>query len=209
MARDDEWHRVVPQGGAYRAHRLRPADLSGDPAVGPDLPARDLEGLHPDRLLELGVAAKVERHGRPAVALETAPDRPLKADRERAGDGATAGAHLVGARERRRVAGEVGGRHATPVPRHEHVAERGGDGREGIDQPDLDEHVVGKLGGCHGPERERPGAVVIDGGHAVSSWRSCWVRVWRRMARPRWTWALTVPTGRSRAAAMSSYERSS
>ena len=62
--------------------------------------------------------------------------------------------------------------------------------------------------GAAAPRRERPrrGRVVERGrscGHLLGS--SCAVRVERvrSMARPRWTWALTVPSGRSSAAAIS------
>ena len=51
-----------------------PADLGGDPAVRPDLAARDLEGLVPDVALEVGVAAQVEVDPHPAVAGEPAVD---------------------------------------------------------------------------------------------------------------------------------------
>ena len=74
VARDDERHRVVAERGADRAHGPRPADLGGDPAVRPDLAARDLEGLGPDIALERRLAAQVERDPRPPIAGEPSVD---------------------------------------------------------------------------------------------------------------------------------------
>ena len=65
----DERDRVVAERRPDRADRPRPADLGGDPAVRPDLAARDLEGLAPDVLLERAVAAQVEVDPDPPVAV--------------------------------------------------------------------------------------------------------------------------------------------
>src|SRR5262249_29248670 len=45
VARDEVRDRVVRKRGADRAHRSRVTDLTRDPAVGPDLAARNLECL--------------------------------------------------------------------------------------------------------------------------------------------------------------------
>ena len=71
----DERHGVVAEGRADRADGLRAADLGGDPAVRPDLAARDLEGLVPDVAFEVGVAAQVEVDPDPTVAVEPPRDR--------------------------------------------------------------------------------------------------------------------------------------
>ncbi len=81
VARHDERHRVVPQGGADGADRLRTADLRGDPAVRPDLAPRDLERLVPDVALEVGVAAQVQVDPDAAVAVQPARDGPAETAR--------------------------------------------------------------------------------------------------------------------------------
>ncbi len=75
VARDDERDRVVAERRPDGPDRLRPADLGGDPAVRPDLAARDLERLRPDVALEVGPAAQVERDPGAPVAAEPAVDR--------------------------------------------------------------------------------------------------------------------------------------
>ena len=72
VARHDERHRVVAERRPDGADRLRPADLRRDPAVRPDLAARDLERLAPDVELELGAAAQVERDPDPPARRRVA-----------------------------------------------------------------------------------------------------------------------------------------
>ena len=110
------------------------------------------------------------------------------------------------ARARRRSAALHLG-HAAPVPGDPQRADGGREGRHAVDEADLDQHVVGDVGA--GPATARtaraPGASSGSGaagsgdaGHAVSSSSSVPVIAARSSARPRWTWALSVPSGRPR-----------
>ena len=76
MARHHERHGVVGKRGSNGPNSLRTTDFRGNPAVGTDLAAGDLEGLEPDRDLELGVPAKVERNPHAPIAGETGFDGP-------------------------------------------------------------------------------------------------------------------------------------
>ena len=208
MARDDERHGVVPERRADRPDRLRAADLGGDPAVGPDLAARDLEGLVPDVAFEVGVAAQVEVDADPPVAVEAACDRRGKAlGHPLDGMCRAPGPGQVVRLERRVVIGRLDRRDAQPVPGHDERPDRGVEAGVAVGQADLGEHVRGEAGRSRRAEagqRRLHGSIV--GGHAVISSRSCrWAasNAVRNSASPRWTCALTVPSGRSRAMASS------
>ena len=209
VARHDERHRVVSERGPDGADRLGPADLGGDPAVRPDLAARDLERLVPDVALEVGVAAQVEVDPHPAIAGEPAGDRRGQPIGQPVGADARAGRSGRGGPPRTRRRRRPPRRSTRPARSRPPRAARSGSrtartgrparprrGRSGRAWPG---RVVAEAG--HGRLE-----VAIVGGHAVISSRS---RRWaasnavRNRARPRWTWALTVPSGRSRAVASS------
>src|SRR5512134_2067993 len=200
VTRDDERDRVVAKRGPDGPNRLRPADLGGDPAVRPDLAAGDLEGLEPDGPLELRRPAKVEVDPGPAIAGQTPLDGPGEALWQRVATLRTAAGPGGPKRADRRI-----------------------DQRVVIGEPDRDERVVGQVGrrrfGQCGDRRldrrevdrrpRRRGRLSV---HAVNSSRSCrWLarNASRSVARPRWTWALSVPSGRPSAAAISAYDRPS
>ena len=208
VAGHDQRDRVVAEGRAHGPDRLRAPDLGGDPAVRPDLAARDLEGLVPDVPLEVGVAAQVEVDPDAPVAVEPPGDgagRDASGSRS-AAMGRAAGPRDVVGLERGVVRGRLDGRHAQPVPGHDERPDRRVEPGVQVGQPDLAEDVRGQGRRCPGQQGGHGGLDVTIGGHAVISSRS---RRWaasnavRNRARPRWTWALTVPSGRSRAAASS------
>src|SRR5205807_183590 len=60
VAGNEQRNRIVRQSSAHSPHRLRPADLLGDPGIGRYLAPRDLQCLAQDRLLELGESAQVK-----------------------------------------------------------------------------------------------------------------------------------------------------
>ena len=209
MARDDERHRVVAEGRADRADRLRPADLRGDPAVRPDLAARDLEGLAARRRARsrCGRAGR----GRCGPAGRRSSRRAMAVAR-RSGTRSTgcAGRPVRARWFASNVASSrrgLDGRDAQPVPGHDERPDRRVEAGVAIGQADVGQHVRGEAGGSRHAEagqRRLQGSIV--GGHAVISSRSCrWAAssAVRNNARPRWTCALTVPSGRSRAMASS------
>ena len=174
VARHDQRHGVVAERRADGPDRLRPADLGGDPAVRPDLAARDVEGLAPDVLLELAVAAQVEVDAHAAVAPEPALDRPGQrgrqlVGRERPGD-------RSGPRGSRANSGGLHAADPAAVPGHEQRPDHGVHAGHPVGQPDLDEDVRGQRRRARSSRmsamaasRSRLGAV---GGHAVISSRS-------------------------------------
>ena len=143
VARHDQRDRVVAERRADGADRLRPADLGGDPAVRPDLAARDVEGLAPDVLLELAVAAQVEVDAHAPVAGEPALDRAARArsgsasgrERRAAGPG-----RVAARRTSRRLAPPL---HAAAVPGHVQRPDRRVEAGDAVGQADLDEDVRG------------------------------------------------------------------
>ena len=89
VARDQDGHRVAPEGGPSRARTAAgPADLAGEPPVRSGLAPGDLRRLGQDGPLEIARAAEVEaqvggpgrcagrRSGRPAAGQR--PGRPLE-----------------------------------------------------------------------------------------------------------------------------------
>src|SRR5260221_71340 len=225
MAGQDEGHGVMGQSGADGSDGLRVADLGGDPAVRPDLATRDLERLPPDRGLERGRAPEVELNGRPPVAGQSPGDGPGEGRRQGldAGDGSTrVGSN--GVLERIAIAREPDPRDAAAVPGHECLAERRLDRRVPIGEPDGHEGAIADGGRRGRPQGSKLG---FDRDHASTSaaanvrpeltwgWvadagvASAAVEVessTRRRSSPRETWALTVPSGRPRAAAVSATE---
>ena len=210
VTRHDERDRVVAERGPDGAHGPRPPDLRGDPAVRPDLAARDLERLPPDVLLEWAVAAQVQRDADSAVTVEPAGDGALEAGRQLATDRPAAGRRQVTCLERGVVGGDVDGRHAAAVPGDDERPQRRLDAGVPVDEADLDQHrraqrrrrrrgEVGELGRLGLRGFERHGHAVISSGSRRASVSS----MVRSRAIPRWTWALTVPSGRPRAAAAS------
>ena len=119
MARDDERHRVVSQGRPDGTNRLRPADLGGDPAIRPDLAARDLEGL-----AQTSRSKSVRpRRSRSMRTRRSPPSRRSMAERRLAGRLARIrpppGPGRVLGFERGVLTGGLHGRDAEPVPGHD------------------------------------------------------------------------------------------
>ena len=165
------WPSAVPDG----PDRLRPADLGRDPAVRPDLAARDVEGLAPDVALEVAVAAQVEIDAHPAVARQSPLDGPrasvvrqgVRREHRASGPGRVARGELgrldaadARARSRPRTSGPIGEsmramRSASPTSTRTFGRERGGGGA-----------VEGR------PSAASRIASSEVRGHAVISWRS-------------------------------------
>src|SRR5439155_9345735 len=124
VARDDQRHGVVAERRPDSPDRPGPADLGCDPAIWPDLAARDLEGLHPDRLLERRRAAQVEVDPDLAVAGEPSLDLPGEIVRQ----GVMASRNTSRSGEEPRLEFDIVGcprdlRHTASVPRHAQRAE--------------------------------------------------------------------------------------
>ena len=209
VARDDERNGVVAERRPDGSHRLRPADLRRDPAVGPDLARAGSRGLLQDLALERRCGRGGRREPRPAGRLRAAARcawpgprarRPRPRRRhDRSGSrwcARTSASSIVcstadtRARSRPRTAARAAIRSARSDPPGRPARGRPAQGRR--------------------RRKAQPGEGSFDGsvvgGHAVISSRS---RRWavssavRRSARPRWTCALTVPSGRSSAWATS------
>ena len=214
VARHDERHGVVTKRGPDRPDGLRSADLCRDPAVRADLAARDLEGLGPDVALERGPASQVEVDPNVPIAIQPALDRRRESSRKgvRAEDPAPSRRHVGGFELG--VVLDVDGLDrgdADPVPHHGQRPDRRIHPGVAVGEPDLDEDVTRQIRRC---ARQEPGhrglglslSVSVIGDHAVISWRSspsAASNAVRNRASPRWTCALTVPSGRSSAAATS------
>ena len=103
--------------------------------------------------------------------------------------------------------------HAQAVPRDVERPDHAVDAGHPVGKADLDEDVRGQTGrGGRGEFGHGSLHGQVIGGHAVISSRSRRFAVSsavRKIARPRWTWALTVPSGRPRATARSGYDRPS
>src|SRR6266540_1546129 len=227
MARDQQRDRVVGERGADRPHRRRAADLRGDPAVRPDLAARDLQRLQEDGPFELSPAAQVD--GDPGAAVPTQSPGDGRAEpwwkaARRATD-RSPDARPEGPLEGLRACGGRQRRHAPAVPGDPDLADRRRERSV----------VVGQAGGDEGVGQQRRrggGAQIVERGldrrleadlaqlatglvdvgvfiHAIDSSRSAATRASRSSARPRWTWALTVPSGRPRASLISGYDKPS
>src|SRR5579862_2349576 len=234
MAGHDQGHRVVAECRADGPDGLRPADLRGDPAVRPDLAPGDLEGLHPDVGLEARVATQVQRDVDPPITGQAALDRARQAGRK--GVEAMSGSAMLRLHARLECAtrgGRLDGAHAQAVEGDPDRADHGLDRGIGLGQTDGDERSIDEPRWCLDPELvegildRRVGCLVeaeLGWGHRAASWRAvCGGRElvgWRPAAFsassaarsnaiPRWTWALTVPAGRSRAIPISSYDRPS
>ncbi len=193
VARDDQRHGIVAEGRPDRADCLRPADLGRDPAVRPDLAARDFERLHPDGLLERRRAAQVQVDPVVTVACEAPLDLPGQLGGQRvAASGGTAGPG-VKSRLECGIVGRPGHlRHAAPVPGH---AERS-DGRVDhgivVGQPDGDQRRMGQTRGRRLAQARQAGlrGGIDRVGHAgISSCSrpSAARSAVRRAASPRWT----------------------
>ena len=201
----------------HGTHRPRPSDLRGHPAIRPYFAARDLEGLAPDIPLERAVTAQVEVDPDPAIPTEAPRDRIGQAGRQGVGrEGLSPGHGAMARLEGRVVLGRIHDRHAAPVPGDRERPDRRIDAGVGIGQPDLDEH--GRAESRWGRGRQvgerrldGPGGagdedVIGRAVHAVisfSSLRASASSIVRNRAIPRWTWALTVPSGLPSAAAAS------
>ena len=138
----------------------------------------------------------------PARRRAMASARPSGRDRRE--ERAAAGARLVAGRGGGPVVGQVHLADAAAVPGDPERADRGGERCHPVGEPGLDEDVVGEA--RRGSDRERRqgarrvvhgGAGGVNGtGHAVISSSPVPAAAARSMARPRWTWALSVPSGR-------------
>ena len=195
VARHDQRDRVVAERRADGPDRPWPADLGRDPAVRPDLAARDLERLAPDVLLERAVPAQVEVDPDPAIAAESPRDGLGQASGQRLMANA---ARPVAARWRASKAGVVRGgcdrRDAAAVPGDEERPDRRIDVGVGVGQADLDEHLGPQPGGGRGGQVGEGGldGRVGRGGiervvHAVissSSWRASASSIVRNRAIP-------------------------
>ncbi len=217
MARDDERHGVVSECRADGPDGLGPADLGGDPAIRADLAPRDLERLAPHVLFEAGVTTEVERDPDAAIAIEPSSDRVREAGGDLGRDRLATSRTKMARFEGLLVAGKVDRHDADPVPRHDERAERRlVDPPVAIQEADLDQDRRPQRRRC--PDREvgqgcRLGIGDLElGRHAVISSGSGRVSassIVRSNAIPRWTWALTVPSGLPRASAASGYVRPS
>ena len=83
MTRDEVGDRIVGERGPYRTNRPRMTDLARDPAVRPNLPARNLTSLAQHGLLELGQAAQIEPKPAPSAQLVGEPGRKVRRRRRR------------------------------------------------------------------------------------------------------------------------------
>ena len=199
-----------PERRADRPDRPGATDLAGDPAVRPDLAVGDLQRLEPDVALEVGVAAQVEVDAHAPVALEASGDgrrqpvgHAVLGVERRAARSRPHG----GPRRRRRRGSASTSDDAQAVPGHDDRADRRLDAGVVVGQPDGHEDARAQRGRGRDDEPAQRGLDGgVGGGHAVISWgsdRRSASSIVRNRAIPRWTWALTVPSGRPRAAAVS------
>src|SRR4051812_41954621 len=208
VTRHDERDRVVAERRTHRTDGLRTTDLGGDPAVRPHLATRDLERLQPDVSFEFRVAAEIEVDMGPAIAVEPPRDRRRQSGWQRPGAvRRSPGPSPVVGFEGAVVVSGLDRRDAASIPGDDERADRRVEPRIEIGQTHLGEDAgPERCGSARAQGGHRRFDVLVGGGHAVilsRSRRSAASYAVRSRASPRWTWAFTVPSGRSSAAASS------